>query len=178
MRQAVSPVSTPGVHSIILECRSSSICEVELSSDANLTVRSGPPPRITQTDSTTQWHISLDPGETSLAFWARGGQSIALSASSSGNPIQSTSQGASPTVQGRIDRLFLIPVALLVQIVPIALPEEFFYRGYLQQRMTEVDSSWLQRRYRWVFCTPVGQLSLLAQLLLSATLPLGSIRCD
>ena len=91
-------------------------------------------------------------GSSPRVFRARfrhvGGTFVEVQARQSGDPVPledyrvgfaGDDGGAGTSAQSVRFRLSLswIPLALLLQVLLIALPEEFFYRGYLQRRLDE-----------------------------------------
>jgi len=155
-------VEEPGVYvwryqrRIVVACAGDSVCEVSLLSDAELSHRGGPRPRVSDAGSTqpprslglTGWDVALNPDGARLVFWTRGGDWLHVAARGADAPLALFVAGAEPDGDGvRVERsLSWLPLALLVQLLLIALPEEFFYRGYLQARMAEIDRPIMRRR--------------------------------
>ena len=88
-------------------------------------------------------------------FRVTGGSYLDVSATQSGDPLPLTSYQLgvgvasgleSPGEDGARLKLGLgwLPMTLLLQVLLIALPEEFFYRGYLQRRLDQIKGrrSW------------------------------------
>src|SRR5690606_776306 len=77
----------------------------------------------------------------------RGGSALRVQADVDGRPLPPEAYALGPAAETPKARwldgttlrlplsLWWLPVSLLVQLLLVALPEEFFYRGYLQRRM-------------------------------------------
>jgi membrane protease YdiL (CAAX protease family) len=95
----------------------------------------------------TRWRIHRASGGGELVLTARGGRSVVLTVERGGAPLppeEVWSGGAFGTLDETrplvLERSWLwIPLSLLVQLLLVALPEEFFYRGYLQTRLDGLD---------------------------------------
>lgn len=113
---------------------------IVITSDAELVHRGGAlPDERLSSDADNSWVFQTPDGAHHVAFWARGGSTLEIEVSEDGAVPSIVAPGAD--VEGghiKIERsLWWIALALLTQIVLIALPEEFFYRGYLQGRLNQ-----------------------------------------
>ena len=133
--------------SLIAQWKGDGEWEIFIETDGSLDYRGGVRPRYDYaTEATTRWRIQTPTGDHELVFWARGGDELEISVLRNGIPPPIVAPGA--TIEEHkgvhINRsLGWIPLAILVQVLLVALPEEFFYRGYLQGRLNKV----YRRRY-------------------------------
>lgn len=117
------------------------------------------------------------PRPVRLAFRTTGGSAVEVRASTGGSPVERQGFALGPGESAPRDREWAdgavrlplsvswLPLAVLFQLALIALPEEFFYRGYLQRRMDELHG---RRAWR------VGALELSrSNLVVSALFALG-----
>jgi membrane protease YdiL (CAAX protease family) len=117
-----------------------------IEADGDLVYLSGPPPDQIIHDSRTAWTVT-GPGESPpLQFSARGSDQLSLRVLRDGEPLETNlfhARGVTlPDQPGqplRLERgLGWIAISILIQLLLVALPEEFFYRGYLQKRLEEI----------------------------------------
>ena len=134
--------------SLIAEWKGDGVWEISIDSDAQLYYRGGVVPReVDQSGQLTRWWIETSTGDHELAFWARGGDELTFSVLRDGAPPRVFAPGATIDEETGIHigrSVGWIPLAILVQLLLVALPEEFFYRGYLQGRLNRV----YRRRYK------------------------------
>jgi membrane protease YdiL (CAAX protease family) len=132
---------------------------LRVETDGRLVHRAGPVPTLTDGDesnpdepdvgATQRWVIDGGPSPSRLVFWARDADWLRLGVERRGQPVppEDIRLGVEPAESNpvRLGRsLWWIPQALLIQLLMVALPEEFFYRGYIQGRLNELST----RRWR------------------------------
>ena len=133
--------------SLIAEWHGAGDWNLQVTSDADLYYRSGVRPTVVPDEGgLASWQIQTGGGDHQVVFWARDGNSLTIHVTRDDQVPSIVAPGAE--IDGgsvTIERSWTwIPLALLVQLLLIALPEEFFYRGYLQGRLNEVFT----RKYR------------------------------
>jgi membrane protease YdiL (CAAX protease family) len=132
--------------SIWLKWAENDVGTLTVESDSLLTYRGGQVPVIDlESDDQSRWRFDTSPSGGTVVFWAQEGSYLKLSStpsavSQTNRHIDVPGGEIDPETGGIIIRrqIWWLPFALLVQLLLVALPEEFFYRGYLQGRIDDL----------------------------------------
>lgn len=142
---------------IMARCDEPVPCVLTLQTDGVLVHLGGPVPRLQPVETGASWRVVLGADLPRLTFRVDGGDRLYLDATRlDGSPLPPErihAPGAETTDAGHLSfaRSWLwIPLSLLIQLLLVALPEEFFYRGFLQGRLNAV---WTRRWHLGPFHT-------------------------
>ncbi|MBN1945064.1 MAG: CPBP family intramembrane metalloprotease [Bradymonadales bacterium] len=130
---------------LILSWRGPGYWQIRLETDGRLQHLGGPTPRVIQEEPFQTWEITTPRGGHNLAFLAYSGHRLSIDIQRDGIPLPAellrlgNRPVSPPDLPLTIERsCWWILLWLAIQLLLVALPEEFFYRGYIQTRLDAI----------------------------------------